>query len=343
MKRVLLVGLIALTCAGEAGAQAISLVGGGAMGKKVVVPKLDNIAIAQATVYFKHATTHEFLKNERGAFGSRKSGGSSVSGRLTAYLETTDGELTAADYQELADGFYSYFTNKLKASGIPAVEWSKIAGAEFYQKDGEDLGENGIEEKQQGGQAYVRVNANKGKVLYNFNPFGGINPGFAFGKGKRAGKFSEEVGAPALYVHVVVDFADIVLDGDVRTGESHKSAGVGLTKITKTKNFKFEAEAGPNLKIKSNLGSAMFFNQKYQVDQMVVASDISSGVSYASAVSQDPEKKVLKKPVFTFGKDFKATPVVIETTKEEYKKAAAKALERYADEFVASIKANRKG
>ncbi len=141
---------------------------------------------------------------------------------------------------------------------------------------------------------------------------------------------------------MVVDFADIVLDGDVRTGESHRSAGVGMTEITRTKNFRFNAQAGPNLKIKSNLGTAMFCNEKVQVDQMFVAADIPSGTSFATAVSQDPEKKVLKKPIFTFGKDFKATPIVIETTKAQYKTAAAQALERYADEFVATIKSSRK-
>ena len=138
-------------------AQSINLVGGGAMGKKVVVPKLDKVAVAQATVYFKHATTHEFMKNERGAFGSRKSGGSSVSGRLTAYLETTDGDLTASDYQELATGFYTYLNKKLQDNGIQTVEWAKVATADFYTRDGEALPAEGVEIKHQAGQAWVAV------------------------------------------------------------------------------------------------------------------------------------------------------------------------------------------
>lgn len=320
----------------------LNVVGGGSMGKKVVVPKIENLAVAQATVYFKLATTKDFAMNERNALGGRKSGGSSVSGRLTAYLETTDGELTEADYQEVADGFYAYLNKKLSSSGIPTVGWDKIKSADFFQKAMGDEGDKKEKEKeQQKGQIWVEVNANKGSTMYNFNPFGGINPAFAFGKINKAAKFSDEMDAPIVLIHVTVDFADIALSGDVRTGESIKW-GFQMHTITKSKNFKFDAQAGAHMKVPPAQGTAYFFNKKSQGDFIVVAQDISSQTAFANNVSQDPEKAVLKKPIFYVGKDFKATPVVIETTRAQYKAAAAKALERYADAFVQKIKASSK-
>jgi len=343
MKKLLTFACSMMLSAGALYAQEnLKLNGGGSMGKKAAVPKIEKLAIAQATVYFKNATTREFLKNERGAFGGRKSLGGTVSGRLTAYLETTDGDLTREDYQELADNFYTYLHRKLSSSGIPPVEWSRIATAKFYTADGEPRPETAGDESKKNGQIYTVVNANSGNTLYNFNPFGGINPGFAFGKAKRAMGFAEDLGATTAYLHVVVDFADIILDGDVHTGEDLGYGPGGVTTITKTKNFSFNAKAGANVKVAANNGISYFLTHKGGSDNIMVVSDISSGIPYASRLSQDENKAVLKKPIFSFGKDFKAVPVVVETTKAAYKKAAAAALERYADQFVTTIVSNRK-
>jgi hypothetical protein len=59
---------------------------------------------------------------------------------------------------------------------------------------------------------------------------------------------------------------------------------------------------------------------------------------YETSISQDPSK--MKNNPFRFAKEM--VPVVIETTREGYKNAAKKALEAYANEFVAMVNAKKK-
>ncbi len=348
---LLIISTTALNCClqaqidAKAAEEYIRYDGGGAMGKKTIVPKLDKLAIAQARVYFKQATTRDMMENERGAFGQRKSLGGSVAGRLTAYLEITDGELTPQDYSQLADGFYDYLSGKLKASGIRPVDWNAIAGAEFYTADKAEVDEKELEEMQKRGQIYHAVNAKNGNMLHTYNPFGtaALNMGFAFGKAKRAANFSKDVGAPLVFMHVIVDFADILLDAEVRTGEGTKYGADGVARITKSKNFKFDASAGANLKVAASNCFSHFYNEKYQVDNFWLVKDVSSGLPFAKKVSQDASKEVLKGNKFSImTKTFNATPVVVETTKEQYMAAAKKALENYADVFVGKIMAHKK-
>lgn len=315
---------------------------GGTFGKSKIIPKLDKLAIAQASVYFKTATTREVVENERGAFGKRKSGGGSVAGRITAYLETTDGELTPEDFQELADGFYSYLGKKLSDAGVSTVDWDKITATDFYKNEGMDLDDIKKDEAQmkKKGQIYTVVNANKGNSLYRYNISGGISPGFAFGKIMKATRFSEDVDAPVVFMHLTVDFADIWLDGDVKTGSSREET-MFYTKVTTSKKWKMDAEVGADLKV-STIGTSMFCNDKKQSENLNVTKDIPSYTSFASGVSQDANKEVLRKKDNIFAKDFNLTPMVVSTTKARYKAAAQKALENYADTFVAKIKISRK-
>ncbi|MFN8395892.1 MAG: hypothetical protein U0176_14745 [Bacteroidia bacterium] len=57
---------------------------------------------------------------------------------------------------------------------------------------------------------------------------GGI--AFAFGKIKKASAFCEEIGAPAAFIYLNVDFADILLDVDIKS-----STYSGYYSITKTR------------------------------------------------------------------------------------------------------------
>jgi hypothetical protein len=316
---------------------------GGTFGKPKMFGKMEKLALAQTSIYFKTATTREVIENERGAFGKRKSGGGSVAGRITAYLETTDGELTDADFQELADSFYNYLSRQLQANGIGAVEWNAIANTEFYKEQGIELDDikKDMEQMKKKGQVYAHINSNNGNTLWRYSITGGISPGFAFGKAKKAARFSQDVDADLAFMHIVVDFADIILDGDVHTGTSTTYGAGGMTKITTSKKWKMDASVGANVKV-SNTGMSLFYNQKNQTESMGVTREVSSGMSFAESVQEDPNREKLRKKDNIFAKDFNMTPVVITTTKAKYKAAVKKALENYADMFVAKIRYSKK-
>ena len=320
--------------------------------KPKLVPALDKLAVAQATVIFKQATTEEFLENERGNFGGRKSGGSTVTGRLTAYLETSDGDLTDADFQDITDHFYSYFTKKLNENNIKTVEWDKIKATSFYQdyNDKNDILKTN-EELKKNGQIAQFFNANKGNTLRHYDPARSMNLAFAMGKQKKSVNFSEEMNATVLLLHAVLDFADIILDGDIKSGESTTYLGAGSTRVTKTKEFKFNSTVIANVKVSAETdwdgkymgGENYFLNEKNGYEFIKLNQNISSDEKFATEVSKDPNKAVLKRGVFLpLGKNFKAVPVVVVTTRDKYITAAKKALENYSDGMIAFMIESRK-
>ncbi len=297
-------------------ADKLNIMVGGSFAKPKIIPGITKLALAQLTVHYKLTTTAYTV-------GKEKSTGAIAGAKLTTYLETTDGELTDADFQEITDYFYAYFQRRLKENGIDTVGWSAITATEFYAN-----GKGNLDVKaEKGGNVWVSNTANKGNILY------GGNIPFAFGKIKKASRFSEQIGAPAGYFHVTVDFADVMVNVDIKTSQSNYSAG--YLPLTKTREFKYDAVAKPEMKvIPSNLGFCLFWNDKDQSESLSVAKDIESGVGYHEALNQDASR--IKNRAFAFNKAM--TPVVIETTRAKYKEAAKKALEKYADAFVAKTK-----
>jgi len=104
-----------------------------------------------------------------------------------------------------------------------------------------------------------------------------------------------------IFMHLVVDFADLWLDGDVRTSTKDES-NMFYTKITTTKKWKMDAKVGADVKV-STVGSSMLWNEKSQSQLLNVVQDIHSLTPFASGVSQDPNKEVLRKKVNIFAKD----------------------------------------
>jgi hypothetical protein len=295
---------------------------GGSFAKPKIMPSLTKLAIAQLSVNYKLTTTESVIGKER-------SSGSIAGAKLTAFLETTDGELTQSDFQEITDYGYSYFIKQLQANGIQTVDWSTISNHEFY-KDNADKPED---KKERGGNVWMMSNANSGNSIYSGST------AFAFGKAKKATAFSEDLGAPVAYFNLVVDFADILLNVDIKTSGGR---GYNLTgyPITKTKQFKYEGSATAVMNVTpSGAGTmSLLWNEKSQAEALLVSSPMFSSHKYDTNISED-ETKLKKKP-FAFAKEMK--PIVIETTKAQYKEAAKKALEKFADAFIAKVKAMKK-
>jgi hypothetical protein len=284
---------------------------GGTFAKPKIIPALKKLALAQITINYKLTTTARVMDKE-------KSSGVMAGAKITAFLETTDGKLTEEDFQEVTDYFYSYFQKKLSANGIDTVAWSTITATDFYKSADEKVPQGGGDT---GANVWVTSTAHKGNVLY------GGSIAFAFGKAKKAGAFSEQLGAPAGFFHLTVDFADILLDVDVKT------AGGTLFTIPKSRSIKYNSAVRSEVNvIPSEMGTnTLFWNEKMQSESLWLKGDIAGGMVYHDQISQDPSR--MKNSMWAFSKEM--SPVVIETTREKYKAAAKKALEKYADAFVA--------
>ncbi len=278
--------------------------------KSKLLAKMERFAPAQLTVSYKLTSSETTVSKER-------STGKMAGAKLTAYLETTDGQLTDDDFQEVTDYFYSYFQKTLKKNGIDTVAWSKIAATDFYK--GADEKKVSNEQEKSGGQVWATFNANKGNILY-----GGF-AGFAFGKIKKAQHFCEDIDAAAGFFYITVDFADIAVNLDIKTHEGYYEI--------KT-NYKYTAATKPMMKVIPSDELSLLWNEKAQSDGLMLQKPLVSNMVYHTAVNQDPSR--LHRGAFDFAK--KMNPVVIETTRDKYKAAAKKALENYADAFVAKAK-----
>lgn len=288
---------------------------GGTFAKPKIIPSLQKLAIAQITVNYKLTSTTKVVGNE-------KSSGAVAGAKLTAFLETTDGKLTEADFQECTDHLYAYMEQKLKENNISTVPWSTIAATEFYQNNSEKEASTGGENSN---NVWVTSRAHNGNSLYG----GGI--AFTFGKAKSATAFCEQIGAPAAFFNLTVDFADVLLDVDIKS-TSHQ----GYYSIEKTRTWKYNSAVGAEMNvIPTNPTSfSLFWNEKYQSETLYQLQDIKGGTTYHDNMSNDPGR--MKNSMWAFRKEM--NPVVIETTREKYKAAAKKALEKYADAFIAKHK-----
>ncbi len=287
-----------------------------------VMKHIDKFGVAQLTVSYKLTSTESTMGKER-------STGKSAGAKLTAYLETTDGQLTSEDFQEITDYFYSYFQKKLKEKGIDTVAWKTIAATDFYKDADEKTVSN--DEQKGSDQVWVTFNANKGNILY-----GGF-AAFAFGKIKKASNFCNEIGGAAGFFYVTVDFADILVNLKISTGGSVYPSG--YYPYTVTTSYKYHSATKPDMKILPSDTNSLLWNAKSQAQNVSLQQDLKTDTKYETAVNQDPSR--LKNKAFAFAKSM--NPVVIETTREKYKSAAKTALEKYADTFIAKVQEEKKG
>jgi hypothetical protein len=315
MKKSLILSMIFLVLcyvavAQKGDAEIFTIAVGGTFAKPKIIPALDKLALAQIRVQYLLTTTTRTI-------GQEKSTGQVAGAKLTAFLETTDGKLTDEDFQEITDHFYVYFQQKLKASGIVTVDWNAITATDFYA-DGVE--KPAAKPDTETNASFVST-AYKGNTLYR----GAI--AFAFGKINKASTFCKKLDAPAAFFNLTVDFADVMLDVDIKTQTSG-----GLYNVPTSRTWKYNSAVKAEMSvIPSDLGSlTLFWNEKSQSESLMLKKDIKADVTYHTEMSQDPSR--MKNSLWAFRKEM--NPVVIETTRDKYKAAAKKALENYADAFV---------
>jgi hypothetical protein len=295
--------------------------------KPKILSKLDKLALAQITVNYKLTTTAKTIA--KGNLGG-------VAGaRVTAYLEITDGDLTENDFQEITDYFYSYFERQLQSNGIDTVAWSTITATDFYKNADKPEPEKEEDKHDKGGNVWVTSTAHHGNILHGRHELG-----FAFGKIKKGAAFAEEIGAPAGYFYLTVDFADVVMGLEIKQTSNSLVYGGWYTPGTTSKKYTWGVN--PTMTVgQAETGLTLFWNKKSQGEVLWLTKEISGASKYNDRYSEDMSKarSGLAKQ-FAFRKEM--TPVLIETTKEKYKAAAKKTLEKYADAFIEKVKALKK-
>lgn len=296
--------------------------------KSKLIPKLKKLAIAEITINYKLTTTAKTIAQEK---DTRKIAGA----RVTAYLETTDGDLTQNDFQGITDHFYNYFQKKLKENGIDTVGWNEITASEFYQKSGGDNDDDDKDSKEKGGNEWFTCTANKGKVIHSGTA------GFAGGKGKRSIEFADQFDATAASFKLNVDFADVAVNLEINTlPKKELYDGWYYPEVTKEK-YTWGVHSQMQVGDPENKHYTMIWATKGWPELLYQSSDIPGGDSYADAMTEDASKgrSGLAKQ-FAFRKEM--TPMLIQTTREKYIAAAKKALEKWADAFVARCVEERK-
>jgi hypothetical protein len=313
-------------------AEAINIGAGGTFGKAKILKKADKLVLAQVTVSFKQMTTKavQMTEKKRTLFG--KTPGKSATASVTAYLETTDGELADADYLEVTNHFHNYFQVKLKEAGIDTVAWAGISNTEFFKDNLKEKDDDNEEEKSKG-NAWVTYNAYNGATLFK-KP-----TQLAFLRLKKAAKLCDEFGGPALFVNTTVDFADLDVAVDVKTS-GYKSTWTPNSSQTTT--MKSETKVRAFMKIPAltdRLDYSYLINEKQAAENISLGNELPAELDYATALTEDPERATKRSKFFSvsLSKKMESDPVVISTTKEKYKTAAKKALEKYADAFVARL------
>ena len=315
-------------------ADAIDIQVGGTFGKPRVSPKVEKLGIAQVSIKFKTVSTAKLniSAKKQGLLGKSSAGSRTASS--TAFLNFSDQEMGPQDYQEITNHFYYTLQRKLKENGIDTVAWSNIESTDFFKNAGDNANE------------FPKTESNDEDASVTYNAFRGGHisngMGFAFLKMKSNSKMCDAIGAPTFFANIVLDFVDLDIQGgsSVRSSQGN-SFGVGAST---TASFSAKHNALADIVITNS--SSLLSNNKEQAETWVVKSDIPAGVPYATAMEENEEKvkkKTVLQSLFHKSEALKRTPLVVTTTKENYKNAAKKAAENYATAIVGKFKAMKAG
>lgn len=89
---------------------------------------------------------------------------------------------------------------------------------------------------------------------------------------------------------------------------------------------------------------SFLITEKQAAESISIGAELPAETDYATSLAEDAERATKRSKFFSvsLSKKMESDPVVISTTREKYKAAAKKALEKYADAFIAKIKQMKK-
>lgn len=306
-----------------------------------IIKKMDNVSLIQTTVLFQNVTKKGIFVNERGVFGGAATHGASMSAELTAYLVFSDGEPSDEEYQKVVDGFYTRLNEKLNQSNIKALSWEKFTSSKYYNSaKGEKEEDKNTQDMMKRGNAWKVFTANKGPRIIRYNPMNhNYNAPAVGGTVKLANYLKEVKASTAAALNIVVNFADIYLEGEAHSGRTERAFSTVNWQSSKVKYDLY-----PNIRVtgRHSGGNQIFiFPTSKAFDEIFNTTDIRATTDLKAETSQD-EAKIKKRswlvPQISIGHKHNITPFVVETTKKEYFDNVKNALDRYADELAKALK-----
>ncbi len=286
-------------------------------GKPAVAKKTEKLSIGQLRVHYKLITSRASVKNNNAA-------------DVTVYL---DSDLTNVDLQNLTNEFYSILQQRLSAIGIGATDWKAIEATEYFQerqKSQEDKKPKDYDGK--AGQAWVSFTAFDGPVLLNWRPYVGTEI-IGYSQFKKLSKTAETSGGDFASIDVVVDFASIMLN----------------TEIKQDKGFIFYGD--PYFHSEYSIGGMISVPQSYiymldrknGFDQYKNDLPVAERIAFAGKPYKDETKAALATQNFFKEQRSSFTPLVIPTKRESYLIAARKVLTLYAELLAEKMRVLRSG
>lgn len=290
----------------------------GTFGKPKVAKNTARLAIGQVRVHYKFITSRASAANKNNAAD------------VTVYL---DGEMTKGDLQKLTDEFYTILQQKLAAAGVSFADWKAIETTEYFaerQKSQEDKKPQDSDGKN--GQAWLSFSAFDGPVLLKWRPYGSPEL-VGFGQLKKMAKTGKTAGGDFLTFDVVVDFASIMLNAEIKQDKKGWFYG------------------DPYFHSDYSISGGMSVPQSYifMVDEKnnfdIYQNDlpIAERFSFAGKPYKDESKAALKTQTFYGGERHTFTPLVIPAKRDLYLTAARRVLSIYAEMFAAKMKLLRDG
>ncbi|HRH41279.1 MAG TPA: tetratricopeptide repeat protein [Pyrinomonadaceae bacterium] len=289
----------------------------GTFGKPKVAKNTSKLSLGQVRVHYKLITSRDSVQKGNAA-------------DVTVYLDT---DLTNGDLQNLTNEFYSILQQKLTAIGIEFADWKSIESTEYFaerQKSNEDKKQKDYDGK--AGQAWVTFNAFDGPVLVRWKPYGTTEI-LGFGQMKKMAKASETTGGDLMTLDVVLDFASIMLN----------------TEIKQDKGFIFYGD--PYFHADYSIGGMISVPQSYifmldkknGFDQYKNELPIAERFAFADKPYKDESKAALKTQNFFGTERHTFTPLVIPAKRDLYLTAARRTLTLYAELLVEKMKVLRSG
>lgn len=306
-----------------------------------IIKKMDDVSVIQATVLFQNVTKKGIFVNERGVFGGAATHGASMSAELTAYLVFSDGEPTDAEYQKAVDDFYARLNEKLNQANIKALPWEKFSSSKYYNNaKGEKQEDKNTEEMKKKGNAWKIFTANQGPRIIRYNPMNhNYNAPAVGGTVKLANYLKETKVSTAAALNLVINFADIFLEGEAHSGRTERAFSTVNWQSSKVKYDLY-----PNIRItgRHNGGNQIFiFPTSKAFDEIFNTTDVRATTTLKAETSQNAskiQKRSWLVPQISIGHKHDITPFVVETTKKEYFDNVKNALDRYADELAKALK-----